>query len=388
MASNGEGKRSASAAELDGDTPTSAIEPSGQGNKRLCYPDPTLYQEFPHPHAVPGYDFNQPSYFDNPSSVNPYGTNPVFNNNLEQQFGYGPLNFQPASSPFAYTTTPIASPYSAGSPFGPPLASNISQQQNSGQPSNKPSHALAFPKPKDASPSASGPTVPPESSPLQATRSITRSRGRTGNSKLPGALRIGGALIEDAGLKIPQVSEAESLRRKGELEAELEYQREHPPHLPRSRIVDLEEKPRHAPWHEIPDNCSDEERKRLTKLNNAIATENQKIERDRNNQAAKKSRQKRLEALNDTRKILNEKAAECDWWRMRAMTLGASAKEWEQVPRQVKVAMVKEISNRVDVIHQFHEEEKKREDAVKRTERIKARSAQRGARNHTPASSS
>lgn len=58
---------------------------------------------------------------------------------------------------------------------------------------------------------------------------------------------------------------------------------------------------------------------------------------------------------------------------MKAMTLGASSEEWLRVPTNVKDNMVKKIETRVEEVDVVRAEEKKRQDAIKRSERNKAK---------------
>lgn len=185
---------------------------------------------------------------------------------------------------------------------------------------------------------------------------------------------IGGVSLEVAGLGIPpNLPLAEIHRRLAEQDLELENQRLSPPALPASRIEDLPDKPVARPWSTFPADITPERRREIEQENNQIAAENQKVERERNNAAAKKSRLKRLEALDNTRTILDRKAAECDWWKLRAIALGATGSEWLLVPQHAKEGMVLEIQRRVKEVHDQHEEFKKTVDASKRASRNSAR---------------
>lgn len=58
---------------------------------------------------------------------------------------------------------------------------------------------------------------------------------------------------------------------------------------------------------------------------------------------------------------------------MKAMTLGASSEDWLRVPTNVKDSMVKKIEGRVEEVDVVRAEEKKKQDAIKRSERNKAK---------------
>lgn len=177
-------------------------------------------------------------------------------------------------------------------------------------------------------------------------------------------LRLGGYNLREAHLTPPALV-SKTLQQT--LTLELQHQLTHPPALPRSQIPALPPKPRARDWFTFPEGIDATRRRDLEEKNNAIAAENQAVERDRNNMAAKKSRQVRLEALQNARAMLNEKAAECAWFRLRVAMLGGNpADEWDAVPRAVKASMIEEIAQRVAVIDARNAEEKKREEARKR----------------------
>lgn len=62
---------------------------------------------------------------------------------------------------------------------------------------------------------------------------------------------------------------------------------------------------------------------------------------------------------------------------MKAMTLGATHADWERVPSGVKQGMIKKIEERVKVVDDERAEEKKKADAIRRSERHKVRTASR-----------
>ncbi|UKZ73554.1 hypothetical protein TrVFT333_001201 [Trichoderma virens FT-333] len=186
----------------------------------------------------------------------------------------------------------------------------------------------------------------------------TSSRTQT-NRQRTSSLRMGGCSLDEMLLSIPQgLASAEHARRKDALQHEISFQERNPPILPPSQVQDLPPKPFIADFLKFPDGISDLERLQIETRNNEIAAEHQKIDRQRNNQAAKKSRQARLEALNNTRVLLNEKTAECAWFRM-------------------KTRLVKEIDGRVKVVEGEIADVKKREEAKKRADRNKRRAEAR-----------
>ncbi|KAH7136516.1 hypothetical protein EDB81DRAFT_902472 [Dactylonectria macrodidyma] len=194
---------------------------------------------------------------------------------------------------------------------------------------------------------------------------------------------IGGSYtLQAAGLSIPTNIPAQEMRRRqAEMERELAYQEANPPALPMSQIPDLPPKPTAEDWVPFPDEpIPENEHRRIEAENNRIAKTNQRIERERNNQAAKKSRQKRLEALGNSQRITYDRSASGDWWRLRAMALGASASDYDEVPQQIKDGMVKVIEQRVTAVDEENENIRKQEEARKRIDRTRARAARKGER--------
>ncbi|KAL6898164.1 hypothetical protein GGI43DRAFT_428423 [Trichoderma evansii] len=196
------------------------------------------------------------------------------------------------------------------------------------------------------------------------------SRSRTSSP----ALRMGSCSLDEMLLTLPHgLASAEHIRRKDSLRYEIDFQEHNPPVLPPSKVKDLPPKPFIPDFLKFPEGISDHERLEIESRNNKIAAEHQKIDRQRNNQAAKKSRQARLEALNNTRILLNEKTAECAWFRMKVLALGGNTADWNNVPAGVKDRLVKEINGRVKTIDLEVADAKKREDAKKRADRNRRR---------------
>ncbi|PTB73039.1 hypothetical protein M440DRAFT_1441321 [Trichoderma longibrachiatum ATCC 18648] len=214
-----------------------------------------------------------------------------------------------------------------------------------------------------------------EAATLQATASSS-SRAQTNRRRSASchALRTDSCSLGDMGLEIPAgVAAAEQSRRKDALRIEIEFHRSNPPILPPSKVEDLPPKPFIEDFLRIPEDVTPEERRVMEDENNRIAAQHQLIDRQRNNQAAKKSRQARLESLWNTRELLNAKAAECFWFRMKVISLGGSTEEWDLVPANVKARLVKEIESRVEDKEKQAADEKKTEEAKKRAERNKRR---------------
>lgn len=201
-------------------------------------------------------------------------------------------------------------------------------------------------------------------------------------------LRIGDVPFEDANLALPQDKSPQELQWiRNQWQAELQRQEANPPALPPSSVPPLPPKETLEEYHEVPETATEAEKDHVRNINCAIAAQSQKIDRERNNQAAKKSRVTRLEKLHNTRVMLNEKAAECDWQRLKVIQLGGDPTEWDKLSDRVKQRMIAKIEERVTSCDQLVAEEKKREEQRKRTERTRAKmqAKEAAAASSTPA---
>lgn len=166
--------------------------------------------------------------------------------------------------------------------------------------------------------------ISPQANPTIAASPLLASAYQAAGSQL----RISGFSLADAGLSLPvQVPGPELLRRQRAMMQEIAYQTNNPPILPASQIPDLPPKPVVEEFSKFPEGIDDQLRNGLEAKNNRIAAQHQKIDRQRNNMAAKKSRQSRLEDLANSRRLLNAKSVECAWFRMKVMSMGGSVSE-------------------------------------------------------------
>ncbi|KAJ6789925.1 hypothetical protein PWT90_07957 [Aphanocladium album] len=170
---------------------------------------------------------------------------------------------------------------------------------------------------KTSSSSASSVSFPASSSSFSAAAAST-------TYTLPphAMLRFGGYTLEEAGITLPaNLSTDERARRMHLLALELHYEAVHPPVLPPSQVPDLPEKPPPVPLPVLRDDMPDEEREATEAEIRDLLAEQKKLDQERNNLAAKKSRLLRLECLDNTRLQLNAKAAECAWLRLQLVAL-------------------------------------------------------------------
>ena len=202
-------------------------------------------------------------------------------------------------------------------------------------------------------------------------------------------LKIGTLPFEQVNLKMPpNLTQEEQNMRKIKWKNELRHQETNPPALPPSQISALPPKEMVEEYLEITDSISEAEKVWRREHNNRVSAEIQRIERERNNQAAKKSRETRLESLKVTREMLDEKAAECAWMRLKVIELGGSTDEWDAVSPADKVRMVEVIHERVKEADLQRAEDKRKEEAHRRTERTRRRAEQKERGRGKPSSSS
>lgn len=143
------------------------------------------------------------------------------------------------------------------------------------------------------------------------------------------------------------------------LHNELRRQEANPPALPESRVPDLAPKQREYPWENLPIDATPEFRAQIERLNNDIAERNKATDRQRNNLAAKKSRELRIEQVRDSRVFINDLAAENAWLRLKVLTLGGNLSAWDNLGASQKARINQEIADRVLVIEQQRKEASK-----------------------------
>lgn len=185
--------------------------------------------------------------------------------------------------------------------------------------------------------------------------------------------------LRAAKLDVPACADSsEVLRRQNAIAHELRYQEDNPPVLPASRVHDLPPKPQMEDFLKFPEGIDERTRRAIEEKNNTIAAQHQRIDRERNNMAAKKSRATRIEALANSRRLLHQKTAECAWFRAKVLALGGSTDDWHRLPQPIKDDMVHEIELRIRAIENQQLEMKKRLESRRRSERNRLR------RHHQP----
>ncbi|POR33882.1 Uncharacterized protein TPAR_05917 [Tolypocladium paradoxum] len=192
---------------------------------------------------------------------------------------------------------------------------------------------------------------------------------------------VAGHTLQELGVGIPNwVLPEEVLRRQQSIANEIEYQKNNPPALPPSRIPDLPPKKDIPDYLEFPDGVDEETRRIIEDKNNKIASEAQKIDRERNNMAAKKSRALRIEARDNYRELLIEAKAELKLVRLMLAAHGFDPALWDHLAPHVRASLLAQTRGEANAVDARRAELKKREDARKRVERMRARNILRAQR--------
>lgn len=197
------------------------------------------------------------------------------------------------------------------------------------QPQPQPQHASFHgpwmyeqPQGQGQNPNHYQPQAPPRENGLLESPTLGTSNTNT-NGTSTGTLCMGSVPLSELGLGIPShLSPAQQRTISRRLSAELHRQERNPPALPASNVPDLPPKEMHPQYAEVPDDADDGGVERIFAYNNEVSQVAQRIDRERNNQAAKKSRETRLEALANLRAMLDGAVAELWWLRLRMIQTG------------------------------------------------------------------
>jgi hypothetical protein len=185
-------------------------------------------------------------------------------------------------------------------------------------------------------------------------------------------LKIGGTIpLEQVSLRMPaKLTDQQRGQFMTKLQQELQRQEANPPALPPSRVQPLPPKVFTAEYIDITE-VPEEEREVAWEKNRKVSEALQQVEKERNNMAAKKSRETRIEALKQTRTILNRKTAECNWMRLKVIELGGDPTEYDNMMADLKEKLVGVVQQQVAIEDHKNAEIKRQQDANRRAERNK-----------------
>lgn len=159
--------------------------------------------------------------------------------------------------------------------------------------------------------------------------------------------KIAGYPFEKAGLTIPDMASEEDYDKIiTSIDFELAHQEANPPVLPPSELKEMAAKPLPEAPYEIP-----EDNPRLAEIlrakNKQILEKGKMLDKERNNLAAKATRDRRNEVIFQSRVLLNDREAELNWWKLRAITLGAQPTEFKELSEELKKAILSVVEQRV-----------------------------------------
>lgn len=179
-------------------------------------------------------------------------------------------------------------------------------------------------------------------------------------------LKFGGMMIQRANLA-PSTSlpYPEQYKRLKNIQEELARQDSIAPILPPSELSPQDPKGFTPKPYNVPEDIEDRRvHEFFAQKNKDLCTRNKQVDLDRNNMAAKGTRQRREESLSQYRTIARDLAIERNWWRLKAATLGGDPTEFDAFSDHTRRAMSFEMDERM---------EKLEKEAAKKAKRVKAK---------------
>ena len=256
-----------------------------------------------------------------------------------------------------------------------PASTGYYGEQPPETPSGLPSSSL----PPSGLPSLSTPAGIPHGTFVRGLRSIAPALLLPYTAQPP--ILVAGHTLQELGCAVPTwVVPEEALRRQRCIINEIEYQKSNPPALPPSQIPDLPPKQEIPDYIEFPEGVDEETRRIIEEKNNKIASEAQRIDRERNNMAAKKSRALRIEARDNYRELLIEAKTELKLVRLVLVANGLDPTVWDHLAPNVVLDLMAQTRGEANAVDVRRADVKKREDARRRVERMRARNLVRAQR--------
>ncbi|PHH75594.1 hypothetical protein CDD80_2236 [Ophiocordyceps camponoti-rufipedis] len=222
-------------------------------------------------------------------------------------------------------------------------------------------------------------TIPqlPEPSPAPSAAPAPRAIPVPPTYALPMIL-VAGHSLEELGIGIPcYVTANQSQVLRHAVHKELEYQRRNPPRLPPSKVADLPPKKAMPQYVSIPPGASEEERNIIEQHNNGVSEKIQRLDRERNNQAAKKSRATRIESLEEYRKLYNLTTAKLWFHRLRDAASGQDPDAWDLLGPRIRQDLINVVEDAARAVESDKLETKKRNEVHQRVERSYRRTGRR-----------
>ncbi|KAG5955308.1 hypothetical protein E4U57_003558 [Claviceps arundinis] len=178
-------------------------------------------------------------------------------------------------------------------------------------------------------------------------------------------LQFGGADLADS-----RQAQMRALRR-------LEHLTENPPALPENTVEEMQPKKVFPDYVKLAADASAVELEAAEKINNAIAQESLRIDRERNNEAAKRSRRLKNENLDNANQQLVQNALQIAWLEAQLSALGGCPEAFDSISPNIKKRLHDKIIDRRDRYYERRRKEKSKRETRKRSEHNRRRAAQK-----------
>ncbi|KAF4587520.1 hypothetical protein GQ602_004213 [Ophiocordyceps camponoti-floridani] len=217
----------------------------------------------------------------------------------------------------------------------------------------------------------------PEPSPTPSAAPAPRVTPAPPAFALPMIL-VAGHSLEELGIGIPcYMNPNQSHVLRHAVHRELDYQRRNPPRLPPSKVADLPPKKAMPQYISIPPGATENERHSIEQHNNSVSEKIQRLDRERNNQAAKKSRATRIETLEEYRRLYILTTAMLWFHRLRDAASGQDPDAWEHLGPRVRQDLVNVAEDAARAVESDKLETKKRNEVHQRVQRSHKRTGRR-----------
>ncbi|KAG6007907.1 hypothetical protein E4U21_005385 [Claviceps maximensis] len=157
----------------------------------------------------------------------------------------------------------------------------------------------------------------------------------------------------------------------------LEYLTENPPVLPENTVEEMHPKQVFPDYVKLADDASKAEQLAAEKINNEIAAESLKVDRERNNEAAKRSRRLKNENLENANNLLVQNALHIAWLEAQLSAIGGRPDAFDSINVNIKQRLYGKIRDSRDSFYEKRKKEKSKRDTKRRSEHNRKRAAQK-----------
>ena len=192
--------------------------------------------------------------------------------------------------------------------------------------------------------------------------------------------------LADVNIRFHRVSSQQELKsRKEAIIKELEIRKDNPPMIPPPTIGDMEPNPVFPDFLDINQETPKSAIPSIQARNNRLAAAMQKVDRERNNEAAKRSRRVKSEALENAKLIIHDLAAEVEWLSVALIAHGGHPEAYRLLSPAVKHVLHGEVHKRIEDKMLARKEAQRAEDSRKRVQRQRERARQKQLANERQA---